>query len=207
MQSPTYWGPPPQAPAPGVAKKSHTGLIVGIVLLILLVVSLGAVGGSYAWARGATASLEPTCQSSSDTVNWAGLTISVLTASFNPSTVLGEIQLVLGMHNPSSLTVNSPWIMQSTWGNAVMIDQESFTLPAGSTQLVLFHLSITATVAIQILTAAVNSGVSGVSTPYTFSLTRDDSALGFHFTNQLSTSGSASSSSSTSSSSGTLPSC
>ncbi len=211
VQAPTYWGPSPVQTQPTV-KKSHTGLIVGLTLLVLVIIATAGVGGSYAYASGATASLQPTCTSSSVTGNWIGLTISVLTGSFSPSTVLGEIQIELGINNPSSLTVDSNWILQATMGGALMSDHEVFTVPTGSTQLVVFHLSITATTAIEILSSAISSAISGTRIPVSMSLTRDDSALGFHFTHQFTSTTSVSQSPTTSlasasNSTSTLPSC
>jgi hypothetical protein len=197
VQAPAYWGPPATQALP--VKKSHTGLIVGLVLLVVVIVAIAAVGGSYAVASGAVASLQPTCATTSDSVNWVGLTISVLTLSFAPSTVLGELRVEYGIYNPSSVNVNSNWIMQISWSGSSISDQQAFSVPSGSTQFVTFHLPITVTTAIQILTA-------GNTSPLV-SLTRDDSAFGFHFTNQISSATSSSSSSSTSNSTSTLPSC
>jgi hypothetical protein len=210
VQAPVYQ--PTLYPPSPPKKKSHTGLIVGLILLVLVIVATAAVGGSYAYADAATASLAPTCISSSVTGNWIGLTISVLTYTFSPSTVLGEIQIELGIQNPSSLTVDSNWILQATMGGALMSDHEVFTVPTGSTQLVVFHLSITATTAIRILGSAVSSAISGRSIPVSMSLTRDDSALGFHFTHQFTSTTSVSqapttSLASASNSTSTLPSC
>ncbi len=177
-----------------------------------MLIAVFGVGGSYAYAGSAVASLQPTCSTPSDNVNWVGLTITLLTGSFSPSQVLGEIQLELGIHNPSSLTVNSNWIIQMNLGGALMTDQEAFTVPAGTTQLVLFHLPITVTTAIQVLSAGIKSGIYHTATQITSILIRDDSALGFHFTNQYSTQTafaplSSSPSNSTSTSSSSLPSC
>jgi len=175
---------------------------------VIVIVAIGAVGGSYAYAGGAVASLQTTCSTTSTSVNWVGLTISILTSNFTPSTVLGEFQLEFGIHNPSSLSVNSNWIMQINFGSALMKDSEAFAVPAGSTQLVLFHLPVTVTTAIQILSARIQSGIYHTATLTTVSLTRDDSALGFHFTNQYSTQTTlAPISNSTPNSTSTLPSC
>jgi hypothetical protein len=203
VQAPAYWGPSPTQPLP--VRKSHTGLIVGIVLIVVVIVAISAVGGSYAYASGAVASLQPTCASTSDSVNWIGLTISILTTSFTPSTVLGEIQVEYGIHNPSSITVNSNWMMQISWAGSSVSDQQAFTVPAGTTQFVTFHLPITVTTAIKIVTASLTAS----NTSILVSLTRDDSAYGFHFTNQFTSQSntSTSSSSSASNSTSTLPSC
>src|SRR5207247_93524 len=76
--------PPVQAPVyqstfyppPASRKKSHVGLIVGLVLIVIVVAAVLGVGGAYAAASGAVSSLQPTCSTTTDSVNWVGLTIA-----------------------------------------------------------------------------------------------------------------------------------
>jgi hypothetical protein len=201
VYQPTFY-PPPVSP-----KRSHTGLIVGVVLIVVVVAAVLGVGGAYAAASGAVASLQQTCSTTTNNVNWVGLTIVALTLYATPSTVLGSIQYEFGVHNPSSISVNSNWIVQDSWASTAVPDQQAFSVPAGTTQLVTFSVPITVTTAIHILTYGLRTG----SISPLVSVTRDDSAYGFHFTNQLTsqsnTSTSSSSSSSSSNSTSTLPSC
>ena len=205
VQAPVYqpnFYPPPVSP-----KKHHTGLIIGLALLVIVIASVLGVGGAYAAASGAVASLQQTCSTTTDSVNWVGLTIAALTLYVTPSTVLGSIQYEFGVHNPSSLSVNSNWIVQDSWAGTSVSDQQAFSVPAGTTQLVTFSVPITITTAIHILTYGLRTG----SISPIVSVTRDDSAYGFHFTNQISSSSSSSTSSSGSSSTSNqasnLPSC
>jgi RNA polymerase subunit RPABC4/transcription elongation factor Spt4 len=185
---PVYYSP---VPAP---RRSRAGLVIRISLIVILAATVIGVAGAYFSAKNAVDSLQPICSSSSDSVNWAGLSLSVLTSIITPSEVLGTIQAEYGIQNPSSIGVNSNWIMQIVWSGSSLSDQEAFSVPAGSTQYVTFHFPITVTTAIQILT--------GGSTSLAVSLTRDDSAFGFHFTNQITSSSNASSNSTS-----TLPNC
>jgi len=187
---------PPPAP-----KKSHTGLIVGLVLIVIVFVAILGVGGAYASASGAVASLQPTCSTTTDSVNWVGLTIAALTLYITPSTVLGSIQYEVGVYNPSSITVNSNWIVQDNWSGTSVSDHQAFSVPAGTTQLVTFSDPITVTTAVHILTYGLKTG----SINPLLTVTRDDSAYGFHFTNQ--SNGLASSSNSRSNSTSALPNC
>jgi hypothetical protein len=195
VYQPTFY-PPPASP-----KRSHTGLIVGVVLIVVVVAGVLGVGGTYAAASGAVASLQPTCSTTTDNVNWVGLTIVALTLYATPSTVLGSIQYEFGVHNPSSISVNSNWIVQDSWASTSVSDQQAFSVPAGTTQLVTFSVPITVTTAIHSVTYGLRTG----SISPNLSVTRDDSAYGFHFTNQ--NNGLTSSSSSTSNSTSTLPNC
>ncbi len=190
---PTY---PTYSPPIPTRKSSHKGLVLGITSLVIIVLAAAIVGGAYASASSAVNSLTATCSSTSSSVNFLGLSLSILLGYTNPETVLGNFIVEYGINNPSSLTIGSTWTITIAWASLALTNTQTFALPAGTTQLVTFQFPVTITTAIQLLRA----GLSGTNP--SASLTRDDSALSFHFTHSSLSTNAASNSTSTS-----LPRC
>jgi hypothetical protein len=150
---------------------------------------------SYNTANQAVVSLQPTCislaLSNNNVPDWQERNASNLTASYRPDAVMQTYQIGYGVHNPSSLAITSNWIMDTHLGafipsrgisGVVLTDHQPFTISPGTARLLTFNFPLNTTVAVRLLNEQPIVAQYGVSTPLAFRLTRDDSALGYHFT-------------------------
>ena len=156
VEPPVTWAPP---------SRSRTSLIIGIVVIAMLVI--GIVAGTWVWGNMAA----------------GGLTLTCLTSSSSNSSTTATISIEVGIQNPSVLDVSSDWTIAIIYPSVSFSSEQAFTTPAGGTSHPIFTFTINQ-----------NQASQATGTP-TVTITAVDHVLVYAYSHSATASGSTTSSS------------